>query len=312
MIISASRRTDIPAYYADWFYNRVAAGFVLVRNPMNPRQVSRIALNPESVDCFVFWTKNPVNFIERLTLLRDYKFYFQFTITPYEKDVEAGVPDKRLVIDVFRKLSEKIGADKVIWRYDPILLSSRKYSLAYHQEQFSNLCDKLGRYTKKCIISFYDNYRFAGANTKNLELREIQPGDMQELGASFARIAKLHSLQIETCAEAVDLSEYGIAHGRCVDNRMIAKITGCNFEMIKDKNQRELCGCAESVDIGSYSTCLNRCLYCYATRSFAEAATRFKQHNPESPLLFGELSDKDRVTARRNKSLKIHQPDLGI
>ncbi len=277
---------------------------------MNPRQISRIALDPQNVDCFVFWTKYPVNFIERLSLLRDYKFYFQFTVTPYDQEIERGLPEKELVIDVFRNLADKIGVDRVIWRYDPILLSNRKYSIAYHQEHFSRLCEKLGRYAKKCIISFYDNYRFAGANTRSLNLRDIQPGDMQELGASFARIAKLHGMQIETCAEAIDLSEYGIKHGRCVDNRMISEILGHNIEIGKDKTQRELCGCVESVDIGSYSTCLNHCLYCYATRSFADASSRFKQHNPESPLLFGELTCQDKVTTRKNRSLKIQQSEL--
>ncbi|NLF95559.1 MAG: DUF1848 domain-containing protein, partial [Candidatus Riflebacteria bacterium] len=118
MIVSVSRRTDIPAFYHEWFYNRLAAGFALTRNPMNPAQIRRVELTPEEVDCFVFWSKNPQSFMQNLSRLNAYKYYFQFTLTPYDRDLEPGLPDKRELIATFRALSTEIGAEKVVWRYD--------------------------------------------------------------------------------------------------------------------------------------------------------------------------------------------------
>ena len=132
MIISASRRTDIPAYYALWFLRRLEAGFVCVRNPVNFHQVSRIPLSPEVVDGIVFWTKNPTPMLDRLPLLKDYPFYFQFTLTAYAQDLEPGVPNKNeVIIPAFQELSRRIGPERVIWRYDPIL-PTPKYNIDYH------------------------------------------------------------------------------------------------------------------------------------------------------------------------------------
>lgn len=312
MIISASRRTDIPAYYADWFFNRIAEGFVLVRNPMNPRQISRVALDPESVDCFVFWSKYPEKFIEKLYLLRNYRFYFQFTITPYGPEIEKNIPDKSRVLEVFKRLAEKVSPDKMIWRYDPILLNNDRYSIDYHQEQFSELCGKLEKYARKCVISFFDNYKSVARNTKELGLRQIERGDMKKIGASFAQIARSHKLCLETCAEAVDLSEFGIEHGRCIDDCIISELTGHNIKIARDNSQREFCGCVKSVDIGSYSTCPGNCLYCYATKNFAEAFRRFEKHGSAAPLLYGELTEQDKIYTRKNDFLRIRQPKLNI
>ncbi len=312
MIISASRRTDIPAYYADWFFDRIAKGFVLVRNPMNPRQISRVALDPESVDCFVFWSKYPEKFMEKLHLLHDYRFYFQFTLTPYGPEIEKNIPCKSRILDLFKKLAEKIGPEKMIWRYDPILLNNDKYSIDYHREQFAILCKELEKCARKCVISFFDNYRSVARNTKELNLRRIEPGYMKQIGFSFAQIASSHKLRLETCAEAIDLSEFGIEHGRCIDDRIISELTGHSIKIARDSSQRELCGCVRSVDIGSYSTCPGNCLYCYATKNFAEARRRFATHDSSAPLLYGELTDHDKIYTRKNESLKIRQPKLHI
>ena len=143
MIISASRRTDIPNYYSEWFFNRIKEGYVLVRNPMNISQVSKISLSPDVVDGIVFWTKNPLPILDRLEELREYTYYFQFTLTPYGKDVEPNVPSKNdLIIPSFRKLSERIGKERVVWRYDPILFND-KYTMDYHIKYFKALAAKL-------------------------------------------------------------------------------------------------------------------------------------------------------------------------
>jgi hypothetical protein len=310
MIISASRRTDIPATYSEWFFNRLSEGFVLVRNPMNPHQVSKILLNKESVDCFVFWTKYPEKFIKDIDHLSGFKFYFQFTLNPYGKHVERGVPQKEKVIEIFKKLSDRIGSNRIIWRYDPIILNHGEFTMDYHLKSFERLQSQLRGFTKKCVISFFDDYKFASYNSKPLGLLSIQENQMREIAKGFVEISRGSDMKIETCAESVDLSDSGISHGKCIDNKMISEILGYDIEVEKDKTQREFCGCVKSVDIGSYSTCLNECLYCYATRSAAAAKECFRKHDPKSPLLFGELGKEDKVTERKGESFKVHQPSL--
>ena len=143
MIVSASRRTDIPNYYSDWFFNRLKAGYALVKNPMNAAQIRRVELSPEAVDCFVFWTKNPAPMLPRLEELRDYAFYFQFTLTGYGRDIEPGIPHKReVMLDVFRQLAGRVGKERVIWRYDPILITDR-YTPEYHVRTFGEIAAAL-------------------------------------------------------------------------------------------------------------------------------------------------------------------------
>ena len=167
MILSVSRRTDIPNYYSQWFYNRIKEGFVYVRNPMNTHQVSRIEITPDVVDCIVFWTKNPEPMMERLEELSAYHYYFQFTLTGYGRDMEPGIPHKReKMIPVFQALSDRIGKEKVIWRYDPIIFSQR-YTPEYHLKAFEQIAMALKGFTEKCVISFVDEYAKNRKNTRN-------------------------------------------------------------------------------------------------------------------------------------------------
>ncbi len=284
MIVSVSRRTDIPAFYLEWFFNRLKEGFALTRNPMNPLQVRRVELTPEEVDCFVFWSKNPAAFINKLSQLSAYKYYFQFTLTPYDKDLEPGLPAKNEIIATFKRLSNKIGAEKVIWRYDPIILTA-DYDLQYHVERFEMLCSQLTGFTERCIISFYDHYNFI---TRNLGGIQILPADsslIRRLAEKFAAIAKANKLILETCAENENLEEFGIMPGRCIDDRLINRICGRDLKLKRDRGQRPLCGCAKSVDIGAYSTCLHGCRYCYAARRRLTAADIKAAHDPLSPIL---------------------------
>lgn len=170
MILSVSRRTDVPNYYSEWFFNRIKEGFLYVRNPMNAHQISKIELSKEVVDCIVFWSKNPVNMLGRLDELQDYKYCFQFTLTGYGKDIEPNLPNKREdLITTFQKLSEKIGNERVIWRYDPILLTS-KYVPEYHLKAFEEISIKLKGYIQKVVISFMDFYAKTQKNTDGLIL----------------------------------------------------------------------------------------------------------------------------------------------
>lgn len=310
MILSVSRRTDIPNYFSDWFINRIREGYLYVRNPVNAHQISRIALSPETVDCMVFWTKNPENMLGQLDFLRDYTYYFQFTLTGYGREVEPGLPHKReKLIPVFRRLSEKIGKQKVIWRYDPVFIS-QKYTVEYHLRAFAEIADSLAGYTEKSVISFMDMYEKTQRNTAGLGVKEITGEVMVYLAEGMRQIASKHHMVMETCAEQIDLQHMGIPHGSCIDKNLIEKLLGCRLTGRKDKNQRKECGCLESIEVGTYHTCLNGCKYCYANLSDHKVKKNLELYDKLSPLLCGHVGPEDKVTERKVKSLKCTQLSL--
>lgn len=303
MILSVSRRTDVPNYYFDWFCNRLREGYLYVRNPMNERQVSLIGLSPEVVDCIVFWTKNPASMMDRLAALEKYPYYIQFTLTGYGRDVEPGLPDKQTVLsERFRELSRRIGKKRVIWRYDPILFNS-VYTPEYHQKTFAAIAGKLEGYTERVVISFVDSYARIRKNLAALQVRDLSRGALMALAGQLAAIAGEHGMRAESCAEAIDLESAGIRHGSCIDPGLIEEITGCRIFTGKDKNQRRECGCAESIEVGTYNTCKNGCLYCYANCSEAAVRARTECYDPFSPFLCGAAGPEDKVTVRKMKSV---------
>lgn len=310
MIISASRRTDIPSYYADWFMKRLDEGYVCTRNPMNYHQVSRISLLTDVVDGIVFWTKNPALLLDKLPLLRGYPYYFQFTLNAYGKDMETGIPSKNdVVIPAFQKLSRIIGPERIIWRYDPIILTPT-YTTQYHVHYFEELAKRLSGYTDKCVISFVDLYRHLGTVSREMQFLPLGMTEMYELAGRFADIAHKYNLTLETCAEAVDLSQFGIRHGHCIDGALFEQIIGQPLSLSKDKNQREECGCMASIDIGMYDSCANGCRYCYANHSVSAVRKNIRAHDPNSPLLYGSIGPEDVVKDRILESCKIQQMNL--
>jgi len=298
LIVSASRRTDIPAFYSEWIIERLKSGFALVRNPFNPRQVSKVILTPEAVDCFVFWTKDPRKMLDKLNHFVDYCFYFQFTITPYHRSVEPGLRDKREIIETFKKLSEKIGENRVIWRYDPILINE-EYSVEHHLRAFEKMAHLLEGFTEECVISFVDYYQKISSNLRRLGARAPNEIEVKIIARHFSEVSSSEGMKLKTCSETVDLSEYGISHGSCIDGTLIETLTGKSIDRPKDRYQRAACHCVESVDIGAYNTCPNQCLYCYA--NFSDKAIRRNYHsfNPKAPLLCGELEDRDEIHQRK-------------
>ena len=307
MILSVSRRTDIPNYYSEWFFNRLKDGFLYVRNPMNFHQISEIKISPDVVDCIVFWTKNPLPMMERLDELEAYNYYFQFTLTGYGNDVERNLPNKKtLVIPVFQELSNRIGKEKVVWRYDPIFFSNR-YNAKYHLKAFRSIAEALSGYTEKCVISFLDIYPKNKKNMDNLLSYDLSDSELREFAKELSNIAKENHIKIGSCAEKVDLDEYGIIHNSCIDKELIEKIIGCKLKINKDKNQRIECGCVESVEVGTYNTCKNGCVYCYANYSAKSVESNFQKYDPLSPLLCGHIEKDDRISTRKVVSLKETQ-----
>ena len=303
MILSVSRRTDIPAFYSDWFYNRIREGYACVRNPMNRHQVSKIRLSPDVIDCIVFWSKNPAPMLPRLGELADSMYYFQFTVTPYDRELETGLPQKESVIETFRRLSDRIGPKRVIWRYDPILFS-QSMDVSYHLHGFEAIAKRLASCTQTCVISVVDLYQKTRRNLRETTAREPSADEITRLAAGLAAIASSYGIRIQSCAERIDLEPMGIRHGRCIDRMLIEKLLGRRLEVAKDRNQRPECGCVQSVDIGAYDTCSHGCLYCYANTDMGTVYRNRVLHDPSSPLLIGRIGEDDIVKERTIRSFK--------
>lgn len=300
MIVSASRRTDIPAFYADWMLRRLQVGYAVVPHPRLPNHYSRVSLGRNAVDCLVFWSKNPAPMLKRLKELEvlGYPFYFQFTITPYGKDIEPFLPPKQQILDTFRMISRRIGSERVVWRYDPILLSDR-FSIADHKEAFGRMAAYLSGFTDQCVISFLDIYRKNARCLGARGIREPTAEEVEALSESFAGIAERTGFTLATCCEKWNLSHWGISHASCIDPIRIARLLGTPIQEKKHKGQRPECRCMESVDIGCYDSCANGCFYCYANASPSHAAAGASRHDPHSPLLIGWLPENAYVTEKR-------------
>ena len=277
MIISASRRTDIPAFYAEWMVRRLREGYCTVANPFNRNQVARISLKPEDVDAIVFWTRNPRPLMPHLDELdsRGYRYYFQFTILGYPREIDAKSPPAATAVEAFCKLAERLGPKRVIWRYDPIVFSGLT-SPAFHEENFRRLAESLKGHTRRVVVSIVDMYRKIEKRLKKLEgtqaaVRSCDAGDFGPLMCRLAELAGENGMEIVSCAEEVDLRPFGILPGKCVDDRIISEAFGVEVPATKDPAQRKACGCVVSRDIGMYESCLFGCQYCYATKSFEQA-----------------------------------------
>lgn len=261
MIISASRRCDIPNYKSDWFFDSLKNGKVVV--PINQFLSKPISLAKEDVDCFVFWTKNPEPMLKRLNELNGYPFYFQFTLTGYSKKIEPGVPDKHHTLSVFQELSRRTSPRQVIWRYDPIFFSET-YTMEYHKKAFQSIAEALEGYTERCVISFIDLYGKITIRVVPYGIRAPRTDEIMELVQFISEAAGKRGIRVETCAEKIDLSCFEIYPTHCIDAALISQLTGKDLSILKDPSQRAECGCCKSVDIGNYHTCKNGCVYCYA------------------------------------------------
>jgi len=301
MIVSASRRTDIPAFYGDWLFERIRQGYALVRNPFNSRLVYRVPISAERTRCIVFWTKNPGSLIGRIEELESFgiPFYFLFTITGYGPELERNLPDKAELLRSFLSLSRRLGPDRVVWRYDPILFTST-YTPAEHLRLFGALAQRLSGFTGRCILSYLTMYNKCRRNLEGFDRIEVSPAARRETIEALQELASGHGIELSSCA-CTELADSGVPAGKCVDDGLISRITARTFSGRKDRSQRDSCLCVESADIGAYDTCLHHCLYCYANSNYAAAQRRRRLHDPESPLLIGKLGPQDRVMDRGNR-----------
>ena len=292
MIINTGQRTDIPAFYAEWFANRLREGFVCVRNPYNPVQVSRYRLHPDVVDVIGFCTKNPAPMFLYMDLIKDYGQYWFVTITPYGKDIEPNVPDKHKLLSDFQKLSGLVGVPSIGWRYDPIFISDR-YTEEYHLHAFEQIASALDGYTKTVVISFIDLYPKVKRNFP--EAKEVTKQQRIRLGRSFVEIAASHGMTVKPCAEGTELAAYGADCSGCMTIKTYEEAIGKRLIAPKKKGARAECACYLACDIGAYNTCRHLCRYCYANAENAKVIKLSKQHDVNSPFLIGNYREGDKI-----------------
>lgn len=267
MIISASRRTDIPAFHGDWLISQVKAGSIQVSNPRRPSQIRQVSLRRQDVTAFVFWTKDPRPFLGHLRWLdrQGYPFLLQITLTGYGCDIEPGLPDKDALPQVLRQLAAQYGRERIVWRYDPILMST-KYDAAWHNRTFQALCEQLKEAVSQCTFSFMDPYPRIKRWMKESGIETVSPELRLSLARQLFTISRSCGLPLRACCEGADLAEAGIEAASCIDPERIAQISGQPVAAGRDRGQRPGCHCSPSIDIGTYGTCGHGCRYCYAAR----------------------------------------------
>lgn len=295
MVLNVSGRTDIVAFYSDWFIERYKEGYVDVRNPFYPKLISRIYF--KNVDLILFCTKNPIPILDKLKYI-DKPILFYVTLTPYKKDIEPNVLPKGIIIEAIKKLSKVIGIDNLTIRYDPIFISE-KYNLDYHIKAFDKLCSLLNGYVNKIIVSFIDDYKNVRKNGKILNFREFTEKDYEIIGKNFSEIAKENGMTVQTCFENRNLVEYGFIKGECLSHELAYKLTGKKYKTWKARKGAN-CNCVEMVDIGVYNSCKHFCKYCYANYDEKQVNNNFNNHFKDSSLLVGRIEKDDLIKERKN------------
>lgn len=294
MILNVSGRTDIVAFYTKWFMNRYQEGYVDVRNPFNPKSVSRIYF--DDVDAILFCTKNPIPIIPYLKEINK-PIIFHVTLTSYKNDIEPNVPDKTKIIEAIKEISNIVGIDNLYIRYDPIFLSD-KYNINYHIRAFDKICKLLDGYVNKIIVSFIDDYKNVRNNSNIIKQRDFTNEDYKLIGENFSKSAKEHNMTVQTCFEEKNLVEYGFIKGECISHELAYILTGKKYPNWKARKEQK-CNCVQMVDIGTYNTCPHHCKYCYANYNEPLIENNIKDHHDESSLLIGYLNEDDKITIRK-------------
>lgn len=300
MIISASMRTDIPACYSEWFYNRLQEGYVCARNPYNPKQILKYRIHPDVVDSIVFCTKNPAPMLGRLEELKPFHPYFFVTVTPYGREIEPGVPPWQEVLVGVKVLADKLGRESVAWRYDPIFLTE-EYTVERHLKSFEGMAEVLQGGVDTCIISFLDLYEKTKRNFPGVS--EVPENVQAYMAEKLGQLGKKYGFHLKACAEKNDFTEFGIASEGCFTGQELERLLGTTIREKKEKADRPLCRCLPRNDIGAYNTCTNGCLYCYANYHKNMVQENVARHDPNSPLLIGVIGPDEVVKEAKQESL---------
>lgn len=307
MILNTGSRTDIPAYFSDWFYNRIQEGFVMVRNPYYPQLVTKYSLSPDVIDAMVFCTKNPEPMFSKFHLLSPYSMFWFVTITPYAKDIEPFVPDKKQVLESFKTLSELVGRERISWRYDPVLIT-QKYTVEYHIRMFARMASILKGYTTQCVVSFLDLYEKTKKNFP--EAREVSYEEQKKLISAFSLAAYENNMTIHLCCEDERLTCANVDADGCLSQNVLEKAIGQRLIVPKKKSARTSCQCLLGADIGAYNTCGHGCLYCYANYDRRLVLDNMRNHDKNSPFLIGHAREGDVVKEAVQRSWADRQMNI--
>lgn len=276
----------------------------MVRNPVRKDVVHKVRLDPKNIDLLLLMTKNPRPLIQHMDELVDsnIKIGLQVTITPYGKEIEPGIKDKADVAEAFREISETIGKERIIWRYDPVIINDR-FDINYHSRKFETLCRELSGHTEQCTFSFVDIYDKLKRFSERGYLRDVSENEIKEFGKAISRIADDHGIKMNMCCARYDLSEYGIRSRGCIDREYMRSLNVPFEEM--SVPLREGCKCVRNIDIGEYDTCDHDCIYCYANRN-TSGARKKRTYDPKGEMLYGHLSETDTVvelSGRKNSKI---------
>ena len=308
MILNTGGRTDTVQYYSEWLLNRFREGYVLSRNPLFPEIVNRIELNPETIDVVVFCSKDYSPILPRLHEISDrFNCYYHYTITAYGTDIEPRVPSIEDSIRTLKALAAQVGPEKIAWRYDPVLLTE-KYTIERHLETFDRMARELTPYVDRCIFSFVEMYKKLEVNMP--ELLPVNEEDKLTLAENLGAIAQRYSLWLQTCATRTDYEQFGIHRSGCMTTEIFSQALGIEFKKTPHKGNRLGCACMESRGLGDYNSCPNGCRYCYANKDHAKAQQNYLTHNPDSPLLLGNIQPGDKIVPSRQESLLSKEPRL--
>ena len=299
MIIQTGQRTDIPAFYSEWLKNRLQEGYVLVRNPFSPTVVTRYTLDPSVVDLICFCSKNPAPMLRYMDLLAPYHQYWFVTITPYGRDIEPKVPDPQFVMETFKELSARVGADRMGWRYDPILLND-EWTVSHHIEAFSEMVAFLSGSTHTCVISFIDLYSKVRRNYP--EVKNVSMKDQLRLTEALVTIAKKYRMTIKPCGESTSLEAVGADCSGCMTVQTFETAIGSHISAPPNPKNRKECACYITGDIGQYNTCGHLCRYCYANADADAVRQNMAAHDPHSPLLIGHPQKEDIIHQAKQSS----------
>lgn len=283
--------------------NRLRAGYVLVRNPIFNSLIYRIDLDPKSVGCLYFMTKDPRPMIPHLDEMLEmgHNMIFQITVNPYGRDTEPNVPDKASIVEAFKEISKKIGKERTVWRYDPVIFDKR-HSMLYHERKFRLLCSELSGYTERCVFSFLDMYPKFEELISARPLMSSSPIEREDFMRMVGKIADEHKIKMSFCCSPHDHLEYGIDNRGCIDRETMISL-GIPFEDVLG-NIRDGCRCVKNIDIGIYDTCMHNCVYCYANRISSEKRSS-KIYDPNSEMLYGSIRDADTVKELTDRRLRI-------
>ncbi len=283
-VISASRRTDIPAFYTKWFVDKVRQGYCKVVNPYNPLQVKEVSLHPEDVAAIVFWTRysGPLHCYLAELDSRGFNYYFLYTITGYPSGYEPGLPSIDENINDFLALAERIGPEKVIWRYDPVVMTC-ELDMDFHTGNFMRLARRLAPGTESVIITFLKMYRHIGRKLKYIGYTPPALETRRALEERLLPVASAAGIRVRRCGKRDAFSR--VPEGKCIDEKLLKNLFGLELSSRKDQGQPEECRCIQSIDIGRYGSCLHRCIYCYASRDFQCAERRYREHDYRADML---------------------------